>query len=487
MRKLPSDVYLFLCAAVAMAILAAPVPLYWDSSGYVVQAMTGQVGGLGFGRPVFVLISHAVARTWFAVGGSAATLEPVLRIWWAAVSCMAAPLTWRLARSVSLTFRASALAGLAVALSPAMAHVGGSVLTDGPATSMCVLADLLGIQAVFAVWNARPAPSRRAVLLGGAAGVALGLAVGLREQSVVSAAALALLLPIAPRGDRARIGLAMLVAGATTIAVPMLYVWLTQPGYLDTVRTWLHGMAHDRAIRPFGLRDAAVFGAWIASLGPVMAYAAADAWCRRASSLWRVGGALFAVSFPALFMLAAASAFRGIDYSPRFLLPSLPAAVAIPGAWTLDRWMRASRSRFLIGVAAVSLPLVIAAPFVHERSAPIVATVRTLPSRLAALPTPAVIVTGQACPTIALDRAVAAHDLSAPAPGWEGVCPGWAWPADLPASLNQDLRGGDAVVLDLRPSAWIGEEQLAALADLRAYTQTLASAGSLPSGLIVWQ
>ena len=39
-------------------------PVYWDSYGYVAQAMTGEVGGLGAGRPVFALLTHAIAALW---------------------------------------------------------------------------------------------------------------------------------------------------------------------------------------------------------------------------------------------------------------------------------------------------------------------------------------------------------------------------------------------------------------------------------------
>jgi hypothetical protein len=469
-----------------MALVAPAGPLYWDSSGYVGQAISGHVGGLGFGRPVFILVSHVLARTWFALGGSAAHLEPVLRIFWSAVSCTTAPLTWRLARRAALTVRASAMAGLAVAVSPAMAHSGGAVLTDGPATAACVLAGLLSLEAVLESWDARLALGRRALTLAAAAGAVTGLAIGLREQSVFSLGMLALMLPIARRGDRWPLGLAMGVGATVVVAAPMLLVWLNEPDYLGTIQTWLIGMARDRAATTFGWRDAPLFALWIAALGPVVAYAAVSAWGRR-GPMWRAGGALFAVAAPSLVQLGLAPVVRGISYSPRFLLATLPGAVAIPGAWALDRWIGGSRLRFAAATVGIAFPLVVAAPVLRAQQAPLLATFQALPSMLARVPPTAVIVTGQPCPVIALERAIIAHDSpSVPVPDWQAVCPGWAWPPDLVGRLDAASRDERAIVLDLRPTSWIGAEQQAAFAEVQSYAQAAAPRAD-PRQIIVWR
>ena len=469
-----------------MALVAPAGPLYWDSSGYVVQAMNGHVGGLGFGRPVFILVSHVLARGWFAVGGSAAHLEPVLRLFWSAVSCTTAPLTWRLARRAALTVRASAMAGLAVAVSPAMAHAGGAVLTDGPATAACVLAGLLALEAVLESWDARLALDRRALTLAAAAGAATGLAIGLREQSIFSIGTLALMLPIARRGDRWPLGLAMAVAGTVVVAAPMLFVWLTDPGYFGTIQTWLLGMARDRAASTFGFRDAPLFALWIAALGPVVAYAAVSAWGRR-GPMWRAGGALFAVAAPSLVQLGLAPVVRGISYSPRFLLAALPGAIAIPGAWAIDRWIGGSRLRFAAATVGIAFPLVVAAPVLRSRSAPLLVTFQALPSMLARVPPTAVIVTGQPCPAIALERAIIAHDSpSLAVPDWQAVCPGWAWPADLAGRLDAARRDQRPVVLDLRSTSWLGAEQQSAFAEVQSYSQVVALRRD-GSDVIVWR
>ena len=102
----------------------------------------------------------------------------------------------------------------------------------------------------------------------------------------------------------------------------------------------------------FGWSDASLYLLWILSLGPVVVIAALSAWARRSSPVWRVRGALFAVSAPAILQLLIAAAFRGISYSPRFLLPGFPAALAIPGAWAIDRAVGESRTQFVGGMRA---------------------------------------------------------------------------------------------------------------------------------------
>jgi hypothetical protein len=339
---------------------------------------------------------------------------------------------------------------------------------------------------VLESWDARLELGPRALTLAAAAGLVTGLAIGLREQSIFSIGSLALLLPIARRGDRWPLGLTMAIACTVTVAIPMLFVWLTEPGYVGTIRTWLLGMARDRAVGAFGWGDAPLFALWIAALGPVVAFAAVSAWGRR-GPMWRAGGALFAVAAPALVQLGLAPVFRGIIYSPRFLLAALPGAIAIPGGWAIDRWVGVSRIRFAAATIAIALPLVVAAPVLRVRSAPLLATLQNLPSRLAGVPADAVIVTGQPCPAIALRHAIVAHDVpSNPPPDWQPVCPGWAWPADLAGRLDSARRDGRAVVLDLRPTSWIGPEQLSAFAEVQLYARAVMSRGD-SRDVIVWR
>ena len=134
----------------------------------------------------------------------------------------------------------------------------------------------------------------------------------------------------------------------------------------------------------------------------------------------------------------------------------------------------------------IVLPLIVAAPIVRERSAPTAEALEALPGLLRTIPADAVIVTGEPCPTIALARAVVAHDDPTRAADWQPVCPGWAWPPDLRARLDSAQREGRTVVLDLRPAAWVGAEQMAALSEAQQY---VAEAGwpAVNRRLVVWR
>jgi hypothetical protein len=468
---------LYVIAVVAALLLASPTPVYWDTWGYVRQAIAGDVGGLGLGRPVFVLVSHALARVWLDAGGSVWHVEPMLRVVWTLVSCAAAPLTWAIARQAGLSSRAATLAGLAVAASPAMAHVSGTLLTDGPAAALSLLAIVLFARAVTM------APAGPA--LPAAAGAVLGLAAGVREQSVFVLAVFALLAWAAPRGGRARLAVAALLGCAIAVAAPLVYVVLTQPGYIDTVRGWLAGMAHDRALKTFGWRDAAVFAGWLLSLGPIVVIAAAAMLTRR-SAVWQPRSVMFAVALPSLVLIASTAGLLGVAYSPRFLVAGFPGALAIPGALALDRWAGASRGRIAVVVIAIALPVFVAVPIVRAREAPMTSTLHSLPAMLLAAPADAVIVTGYPCPAIPLVREQIAYEHgAAAAPDWQPVCPGWSWPDDLASRLEAARRDGRPVILDLRPTSWIGDEQRAALRETQAWAGDRASEGS--TDLIVWR
>lgn len=463
--------------AIAGAWLLSPsTPVYWDTWGYVRQAIGGDVGGLGLGRPVFVLTSHAITTTWLAGGGSIWQVEPLLRVVWMLVSCASAPLTWVLAGQAGLSRRAATIAALAVAASPAMAHVSGTLLTDGPATALTLLAIVLAVRAVRT--------SSRGPSLAAAAGAVLGLAAGVREQSVFALAVFAFLMWTAPRTARPRLGAAAGAGFAIAVALPLAYVSATQPGYADTIRTWLAGLAHDRALKTFGWRDVGIYVGWLLSLGPIVAPAALTTLVRPSSDVWTPRSVLLAVALPSLLVLAGSARLLGIAYSPRFLVAGLAGGLAIPGAIALDRWAGASRARYAAVIATIALPLIIAVPIVRTRGAAMTSTLLSLPAMLAGAPADAVIVTGYPCPAIPLIRDQIAWERgAADAPDWQPVCPGWAWPHDLDARLASAQREGRPIVVDLRATSWVGDEQRSALRELEGWVRNAGAAADV----IVWR
>jgi hypothetical protein len=454
----PTRLALYLAALAGVAVMGPRGPIYWDSFGYVGQAVSGQVGGLALGRPLFILVSHAIAVVYRAAGGSVWSLEPLLRTLWLAVAAFSAPLAHALARRCGLSERAAILAGLTLALSPAMAHTSDAVLTDGPAVAVMLLAFVLAADAVGA-----ETPQGQLGYAAGA-GAVLGVAFGLREQAVAQLVVLALMIPVAPRGARARIAVAFVLAFVLVAAAPIAYVLATQRGYVRTIVKWVAAMRRERAHNPYGVRDALFYLGWLASLGPLPFVAAVVAWARDRRDLATRWTLALAVTVPALVQLALLGGYQDIAYSPRYLLAALPGAVAIPGALVLDRWIAASRARATAVLAALVIPIAVSGPLVRAYERPMRRTLDALPRDLANLRPDSTIVTGQPCPAVELAQRLARAEPSswhAPRPSWQWVCPGWSWPSDLDARLDRALGEGSLLVLDLRRSSWLGPGQRA--------------------------
>ncbi len=473
-----ADVGLYLLA-LATALLVGPgAPVYWDSFGYVTQSLSGHVGGLLLGRPLFILASHALVGLFRSTGGSVRSVEPLLRFTWCAFSVLAAPLTARLARSLGHGPSAARWAGAATALSPAFAHTADAVLTDAPSMAAAVLAFLLAVRAAS---TARAATAF-------SAGLALGVAIGLREQAVLHAVPLALLLPSAPRSARARLALAATAGAVISTTAPVAFVLATQPGYPATVTAWFHAMARERVGHAWGARDAGMYLVWVLSLGPA-AVAAAVALVtspsRRALAPRGATLATFALCAPAAVQLLLLGGYQDIAYSPRYLLAAFPGAVALPAGLALAQWSR-TRGRTLAAVLALALPALLAAPVLHARQRALIDGVRDLPGRLATVPADAAVVTGQLCPAVVYVRTLARAEPArypGATPSWQQVCPGWRWPEDLASTLDAVRAQGRTVVLDLRETSWVGPRQRRAMAQARDYAARHASA----PGVRVWR
>ncbi len=463
---------LYLSAVAAALIVGPSGPVYWDTFDYLRQAMTGQVGGLALGRPVFVLVSHWTAEVSQRLGISVWHIEPVLRMLWLAIAASAAPACAVLAHRCGAPRAAALVAGAVVAGSPAMAHTSATVLTDAPALATTVWAL---VACVGAVAPASVGWRRQAIL----AGLLAGLAFGLREQSAVAWLTLLWLLRLAPHERRVAVAWRMGVTFAATAAAPVIWLLLADPGYLTTVITWWTAMrqATTRPVTP------GWFVVWLLSLGPPAVWLAVRAWS--AGLVWQAGhrGPWMAVCLPAVAQLATLLFYPYLAYSPRYLLPVLPGAVALPAAlWWEHRVVGPHARRWLI--ASLVLPLAIASPVLRMREAPLTRARTSLAADLRALPSASTIVTGQLCPAAQFAQAQVVR-ASEPRPDWRMVCPGWAWPADLASRLDADLASGRTVVLDLRPEVWLGAEQQAALREVRRYAD--GAARDLVAGRVrVW-
>lgn len=454
--------------------------MYWDSFGYVRDALTGQLSGLGAGRPWFSIAGRLVLHVARSLGASPWSAEPVLRNAWTLVAALAAPAAHALARACGLTPRAALVAGLAVACSPAMAHSSRAVLSDAPSVAIALLAQAAAVRATTAeaiATTTTSTVSRVSVAREGAlAGVLLALAIGLREQSVFALPSFAWLVVITPRRTRTAAGLSMALAFAFALALTAWAAMRVEPHWLGHIGSWRDAMRHERAGHSYGLRDAGAYLAWLAALGPLVLAAGALAWWRVRDELFALRSALAAVCVPALAQLVLLGGYQDIAYSPRYLLAALPGALVLPAAVLLDRWLSTldreavTRTTALV-LAGLVAPAAIAAPVLRQRERPLRAILDALPMQLVDLPDSAVIVTGQPCAAIQLQRTL--HNLTEPRRrAWRSVCPGWSWPDDLEAVLAAAHRDGRIVVLDLRGDAWLGPGQQASLAQVAAYART---------------
>jgi hypothetical protein len=77
---------------------------------------------------------------------------------------------------------------------------------------------------------------------------------------------------------------------------------------------------------------------------------------RHRRQLLRPRTILLAVSVPSLVHLLLLGTFHDISFSPRYLLPVLPGAVALPAAIAAADWIRRSRIRLAIALTLLLLP-----------------------------------------------------------------------------------------------------------------------------------
>ncbi len=470
---LPPGVFLYAAALCTALVVGPRGPVYWDSFGYVRDALTGRLSGLGAGRPWFSIAGRMILRVATSLGFSPWSAEPVLRNAWMLVAALAAPAAHALARACGLTPRAAVLAGIAVACSPAMAHTSRAVLSDGPAVAIALLALGAAVRATAA--NASRLTAAREATL---AGVLLALAIGLREQSVFVLASFAWLVVVAPPRTRLAAGGAMVLALGLALALTASAALRVEPHWFGHFAAWREAMRHERATQSYGLRDVGRYLAWLVALGPLALAAGLLAWWRARDELLALRGPLAAVCVPALAQLALLGGYQDIAYSPRYLLLAMPGALALPAAIALDRWLDSldrdavTRSTALV-LAGLVAPAALAAPVLRQRERPLRAILDALPTQLVNLPDDAVIVTGQPCPAIHLQRTL--HNLTeSRRRHWQVVCPGWSWPADLEAALSRArtegrTEGVRTLVLDLRTDAWLGAGQQRARAQVAAY------------------
>jgi len=453
--------------------------LYWDSFGYVGQSLTGDVGGLILGRPLFILVSHGIARTALYAGVAPNGVEPLLRVTWLAVSALAAPATaWMTAQLIASAPRtaddpdaspwrvtAPLWAGLLVALSPAAANTADAVLTDGPSMALATLGYALA--------------AHRSASLGTAlwAGVCLGAAAGLREQAIVHLPVAMVMRSMLAR--RRAAGLWLLAGAIPSGMLGVVWALATQADYIARLRAWFVAMAAERQQHPWTVASLGAYAVWLVSLGPLALGAMLRFWGRVARGVRPPAIAMLCIAAGSL-QLAALAFYQDIAFSPRYLLAALPTGFCLPAALVLaDR----VRSRRALGwaLAMLFVPVVAIGVGVHLRQRPLAEVLAETPTRLRTVAPNTIVVSGQACPGVVLERTT--RRLAGDRVDWVQVCPGWRWPTRLATHLDTLRAEGRPLVIDLRPMVWVGARQGACRREAESYLRTH---GTEP-GVTVWR
>jgi hypothetical protein len=373
---------------------------------------------------------------------------------------------------------------------PALLHASGAVLTDGPALTLLLLSTYLSIRGAKGL--STQARNHNFIWFF-AAGTTLALAFGLRESSLFHLLSL-LGVPLClaganniPLGKCLRATLWALLGCVLGCALILRWAYV-QPGWLSTVQHWQHAMQAERAGHPYTLRDTLMYGAWLLALGPFALLAALSqyrVWITtlvaairartlKISSVHRPLAVLVLVSAAELLLLAM---YQDIAFSPRYLLPALPCAIALPAALAVNRQslVDAKSKQLMTYVSALMLlTVLIVGPVLRWQQRSLRTAIDQVSSRLASAPSDSVIVTGQLCPAIQLStrlHRVDAMRTHRPLPQWKTICPGWDWPDNLQLVLDTHRAAGRHVIVDLRSEVWVGSRQQSALQQARAYIE----------------
>jgi hypothetical protein len=392
--------------------------LYWDAGDYVTQALTGQLSGLLLGRPLFLWMSRGV----LAAGVDPLHAEPVLRWFWCAFGSLAAPALMVLARALGFARGPAFMAGVALALSPSFAHTSHQVLTDSPALALSM--------AGLAVAAAGSATYPRAI----AAGALIAAAVAMRETAALQLVAVVLLLGW--RGWASAAAFAVVLGGILAIATPPALV------------AWFSDMAKSADTHPWRWKDLAISAGWLMTAGPIPVIAGAEMLRRRL-----VNTRVLYVALPSAIATTLLFFYQDGSFSPRYMLATAPTAFFLAAAPWLARHPK-------LTAAALIVPFAIALVFVRPLNA-VTARGATLTARLAHLPPRALVVPGHFCPQARLAATIHRRD------DLEFVCPGWGWPADVGAVLDQAIASGQPVAVDPSPDVWMGGRETIASQEIQ--------------------
>ena len=417
----------------------------WDALEYTVSALRGYPSSMALGRSLFIFYNHALyvaAHALFGLSPQRAYLlfkyAVVVQGVFAVIAC------WTLARDLTQSLYASAIAALLVTFSPVFLLYSGQVMTDVPALLLLTVALIIHLRGIQQnrVWL---------VMVGAAL---LGAGVNLRETSAFYGP----WLVFAPfvcgwrpnRRGLLLVGLSCLVF--LVFAGSWFAFWFADPSYRAAWYGWRESMRAEAALHRISLSTLWPWFAFFLVNSPLVLIALPMAFV----SEWRK------YKLSPILLLAAVGLFANLllllNYSTaigwRYLLTGLPALVPLAANYlvqSLTRRFGTARQAFIAATSTIALLAVITGVYLRPQRSNVV-KLRTASKEydreLMKLPLNAVIISGLQTVAVIYWRGVGAGD-------WDVIGTGGGWPGDqLVPSIENYLKQGRRVFVDADPRWW---------------------------------
>ncbi|HVG35318.1 MAG TPA: glycosyltransferase family 39 protein [Pyrinomonadaceae bacterium] len=413
-------------------------------------SINGQPSSMALGRSLFIFFNHALWRAAHALFQLPAENAYLLFKYAVIMECPLAVIAcWTLARDLTRSLQAAAIAALLVATSPAYVIYSGQVMTEIPSLLLTALALILHLRGLRTgrVW----------MMLMGAA--LLGLGVNVREPVAFYAPWL-LIAPFVcgPKTEQQRNIFFLIVAPCLVFLVCafgpfILWFWTNAYGFRESWYGWRESMLMESSRHPVRAANVLPFLLYFFLAAPHVFLSLPFAFLKE----WRERRI-----FSCLLMMGALGLWANVllifNYSTvvnwRYFLTGLPALAPLAGAWLLG-WRREklshdTRRAFMQIVVTLMLSTVglgIYAQVMSREFAEMRRLTRDYSARLALVPSDAVLIAGGQTVTVTYYRGIGMGR-------WEVIGTGGGWPGPaLVPTIERYLQQGRRVFLD-RDARW---------------------------------
>lgn len=420
----------------------------WDALDYTVNSVQGHPSTMALGRTLFIFFNHALYRAAHGLFN----LPPArafLLFKYAVIfqSPLVVIACWQLARELTRSLRASTVAALLVALSPAFVIYSGQVMTEIPSLLLLTVALIVHLRGV----------RRRSLWLMLLGAALMGAGVNARETVGLYAP----WLVIAPFVCGWRLGRREIVWIASACVVFLVFAlggfafwFLTDLGsYRAGWLGWRESMREETARHPVVLRNVLPLMAYFFLVAPLVFVALPVA----AWKEWRRARGLSVLLALALVGVCA-NLMLFFNYSTtinwRYLLTGLPALAPLVGDYFLrseTNRLGSARRAFQSAVAGVLFVAVVLGLFLkpsRDRFVEKHALTRSYLARLESVPPGGVLLAGGQTVAVTYGRGLGLGQ-------WEAIGTGGGWPGErLVPVIENYLQQGRRVFLDTDPDLW---------------------------------